>query len=463
MFFIDYVKMNLMRFKKILLILTLLASVFLCFFAATAVFAEEGASGVQLAPEKDPECATILKAFCNSSGNDIIEILKFVIGIFTVGIVVLATIGIIWCGFIIMTARDDASQVTKAKKRLFEIVIGIVIWAISSGLLAMLLPTFTGTIEEPDVGAPDMPGSADERSYKEKEQESRKYTSSNPANDNSKKSSQNGGSNSNNKSGSNDSGAAKNTPNVPDKVTITVKDTGAYRAVETSAGAIPYVYTPNGGYAQNPSTVASKLKKKKVLVIANAGTFNMGTGRASGIVIAKGKRVQDHKKSECQALVIDRYGQNPGWVSAASNAKSLIAGKTQYNDMYGKKVKGAVYSASSCYGPLVVGGKISYKYAKIKDHYVNRRARSIFCAKKSGNSIKYAIISNRNEGSGGGWDFSRMAKAAKNYGCTFAYNFDGGGSTVLYTRKKTSSSFSHYGGSRSVPTYIIFTADNKPI
>ena len=60
-------------------------------------------------------------------------VFKIIIGAFNIvsaGILVLATIGIIMFGVKIMTARDSAEQMAKAKKRLLEIVIGLVAYAL---------------------------------------------------------------------------------------------------------------------------------------------------------------------------------------------------------------------------------------------------------------------------------------------------------------------------------------------
>lgn len=101
-------------------------------------------SSVQLAPDNDHQCATILSFWCNETESNgeatIKDILSFVIGTFTVGITVLGTIGIIWCGYLIMTARDNSEQISKAKKRLLEIVIGIVMWVLMATLMSLLLP-----------------------------------------------------------------------------------------------------------------------------------------------------------------------------------------------------------------------------------------------------------------------------------------------------------------------------------
>ena len=101
-------------------------------------------SGVQIKPNEDPQCATILKGWCGTAETDgeqaIKDIIIFVISILSIGIGVLATIGIIICGYLIMTARDNSAQIEKAKKRLVEIIIGIVIWALGAAGVLLFVP-----------------------------------------------------------------------------------------------------------------------------------------------------------------------------------------------------------------------------------------------------------------------------------------------------------------------------------
>ena len=107
---------------------------------------------VQVAPAHEEQCATILEAFCKNAETDgqrtITDIIKFIVSIMTVGVVVLATVGIIICGYLIMTARGNTEQITKAKKRILEIVIGVAIWVLISVLTALLLPTTDSNVEE---------------------------------------------------------------------------------------------------------------------------------------------------------------------------------------------------------------------------------------------------------------------------------------------------------------------------
>ncbi len=105
---------------------------------------EKNEPKVLIAPTHETQCASIFAFLCQDAEKDgsktIIDIIKFVIGTMTIGIGVLATIGIIISGFMIMTARDNQEQVSKGKKRILEVVIGILVWVLLAALLSLLLP-----------------------------------------------------------------------------------------------------------------------------------------------------------------------------------------------------------------------------------------------------------------------------------------------------------------------------------
>ncbi len=105
------------------------------FAMSTAVFAD-----TTPAPTDEADCATFLKAFCPGGDKDIVDLIMLVADIMTAGIIVAGTIGIIICGYTVLTARDNTSQVEKAKSRLFEIVIGLVAWVLGAALIHFLLP-----------------------------------------------------------------------------------------------------------------------------------------------------------------------------------------------------------------------------------------------------------------------------------------------------------------------------------
>ncbi|MCL1840085.1 M15 family metallopeptidase [Candidatus Saccharibacteria bacterium] len=84
-------------------------------------------------------CSSILpESWCQPGG--IAEILGLILDIMTMGIGVLATVGLVISGIQWLTSRDNESQVIKAKSRIFNIVIGILTWALIWLLLSWLLP-----------------------------------------------------------------------------------------------------------------------------------------------------------------------------------------------------------------------------------------------------------------------------------------------------------------------------------
>lgn len=68
------------------------------------------------------------------------EILNLVLATLTAGAVVLATGSIVIAGFLYMTARDNASQVQKAKTMIFNTVIGIIAYTFMWTILEWLIP-----------------------------------------------------------------------------------------------------------------------------------------------------------------------------------------------------------------------------------------------------------------------------------------------------------------------------------
>ena len=58
------------------------------------------------------------------------------------------TIGIILCGFMWMTARDNEAQVAQAKKRMLDIVIGIIAWVLLALIANLFIPKSSDKIED---------------------------------------------------------------------------------------------------------------------------------------------------------------------------------------------------------------------------------------------------------------------------------------------------------------------------
>ncbi len=80
---------------------------------------------------------------CDSgNGESILNILNTVVDFMSIGVGILAIIGITIVGIQYLTAGGNETQTTKAKRRLFEIVIGIAVYAAIYALLKWLMPTF---------------------------------------------------------------------------------------------------------------------------------------------------------------------------------------------------------------------------------------------------------------------------------------------------------------------------------
>ncbi|MDR3298133.1 MAG: pilin [Candidatus Nomurabacteria bacterium] len=92
--------------------------------------------------EANSTCTSILpSSWCGPDNDGVVEILSLVLNIMTMGMGILATIGIVISGIQWLTARDKEDQVVKAKSRIFNIVIGIAVWGIMWLLLSWLLPS----------------------------------------------------------------------------------------------------------------------------------------------------------------------------------------------------------------------------------------------------------------------------------------------------------------------------------
>jgi hypothetical protein len=94
-------------------------------------------------PSSNPgTCASILNnAWCEGSeGQGIYNILNLVITIMTFGIAIAGTLGLVISGIQYMTARDNEQQVQKAKSRIFNVVIGMLVYALMWLVLNWLIP-----------------------------------------------------------------------------------------------------------------------------------------------------------------------------------------------------------------------------------------------------------------------------------------------------------------------------------
>ena len=77
-----------------------------------------------------------------NKGEGVICVLNLVVEIMTIGVGILATIGISIAGIQYLTAGGSEEQTRKAKRRIFEIVIGLAAYVLIYVILSFLLPGF---------------------------------------------------------------------------------------------------------------------------------------------------------------------------------------------------------------------------------------------------------------------------------------------------------------------------------
>lgn len=91
-------------------------------------------------------------------GGAIFKVVSFFLKTVSAGVLVLAVIGIIICGVMLVTSRDNAGQVAKAKKRMIEIIIGIVVYALMFTVINFIIPggVITSTLDSSTSSCPEV-------------------------------------------------------------------------------------------------------------------------------------------------------------------------------------------------------------------------------------------------------------------------------------------------------------------
>lgn len=80
----------------------------------------------------------------NGNGESVLCLLNLVVDIMTIGIGILGVVGITIVGIQYLTAGGSEEKTRKAKRRMFEIVIGLVAYVLIYALLKWLSPYFGG-------------------------------------------------------------------------------------------------------------------------------------------------------------------------------------------------------------------------------------------------------------------------------------------------------------------------------
>ena len=90
----------------------------------------------------DGQVNTFLFGDCagGTDGEGVFMVLNVILQVFTWGVGIAGTLGIVLVGIQYMTSKDDPAQMTKAKSRMIQIVIGLVAYALLWAFLQWLLP-----------------------------------------------------------------------------------------------------------------------------------------------------------------------------------------------------------------------------------------------------------------------------------------------------------------------------------
>ena len=112
----------------------------------------------------------------NCDGGAVFKILALVINVLSVGILVAATIGIVIAGAIYLTSRENEERVAKAKKRIFEVVAGLVAYSLMYALLNFIIPggVMTSTLDSSTSSCPDVLADASTKSLQDLAQQKTK-------------------------------------------------------------------------------------------------------------------------------------------------------------------------------------------------------------------------------------------------------------------------------------------------
>ncbi|MBR3256142.1 hypothetical protein IKG10_00495 [Candidatus Saccharibacteria bacterium] len=80
----------------------------------------------------------------DGNGSSVIDALRLVVNIMSVGVGILGVVGITIVGIQYLTAGGNEEKTRTAKRRILEIVIGLAVYAVAYAILYWLLPGFSG-------------------------------------------------------------------------------------------------------------------------------------------------------------------------------------------------------------------------------------------------------------------------------------------------------------------------------
>jgi hypothetical protein len=83
---------------------------------------------------------SIIKVACDNEGGGIWGILDMIITIMTTGVVIVAVGGVLYGAILWTTAADDSGKIQKSKEVIFNVVMGLVAFALMYAFLQYLIP-----------------------------------------------------------------------------------------------------------------------------------------------------------------------------------------------------------------------------------------------------------------------------------------------------------------------------------
>lgn len=123
-------------------LLAIIMILFVGFFTISPVFADCPENCTPTSIFGEPIGTNGEKCVCDNGGSSVYKVIDIVIDVMTIGIGILGVIGISVVGIQYLTAGGNEEKTRKAKRRMFEIVIGLIAYVLIVALFKWLIPSF---------------------------------------------------------------------------------------------------------------------------------------------------------------------------------------------------------------------------------------------------------------------------------------------------------------------------------
>ncbi|MBR3378415.1 Ig-like domain-containing protein [Candidatus Saccharibacteria bacterium] len=259
---------------------------------------------IPLESVEEGACTSILPGnWCsNKDATGISNVVNFILTILTGGAVVAGTIGLIVCGVMWMSARDDEVAVVKAKRRMANIVIGVVAWVLVYALANLVIPRTSSDLEQGNINITTGGDGSDDGGAVSPDEDINDPNDT-PVDDGNGGGDNGGGNNGGKDNGGNSNGNASNNSNPVQSVTISndkkemvLDKTGGEKILTVSAKIVPSNATNKGlTWSSSDNSIAS-VDKGKITFKNKAGTVTItAENRATGKKDTTTITVRNHK------------------------------------------------------------------------------------------------------------------------------------------------------------------------